>query len=257
MALISAQEAAQIIHENVTKPMNLGRRLPTTLERIRLLMREESFPICNVGPWPHQIDRACLHITIPGYDPAKHPKGYAESDPMPSVWREAKIVDENEFGWFEDEGRYVARDCIGIGFGLPQRNSLVHWGVFVPDGKEPTPQEIAAARARLKETGNALIQEAREAYDQGPRERAAVINDRHLYFARQFGINEGWVHSLHTQESVRCEMCGTFNPAGVAKCQKCNEVIDFALFAKLKARQEEQMKALGLAPHEPNLRPKL
>ena len=161
------------------------------------------------------------------------------------VVRNAKIVNEDEFGYFEDDGRQVALDLIGVGFGLPGRNALIQYGVFVPAGKEPTKEEIAEAKRQLGECIDRLIVEAREAYDKGPAERSAVISDRHLWAARQRGVNEAWVHHQHTQESSQCEMCGKFNPSGIAKCQ-CGNIIDIELYKRLMARQKEQIDELEM-----------
>jgi hypothetical protein len=241
MARITAEEAGRIVMEEQRK-LNNSRRLPVTLDRIRVLMQEEAFPICNVGPWTHQIRRGPISFDIPGYDPALDDKnlGYAESALQPSVHRMAKIIDEHEFGWFEDDGHYVARDLIGVGFGLHPHNSLVQYGVFVPEGKHATATEIAAAKGQLSAYRDRLIQEARDAYDKGPAERAATIGERHLWAARSVGLNEKWVHGQHTQESVQCASCGRFNAAGVAKCQ-CGMILDFDLHFKIETEQRRRL----------------
>lgn len=248
MAQITAAEAHQIIQQE-QRALNRA-VLPPTLERIRLMMQNDTFRICNVGPWEYRCERASLHVFIPGYDPkfdtAK--RGYAASEPLPCIFREAKLIGGGgdtplEYGWIEDDGHMVALDLIGVGFGMPSRNSLVQYGVFVPAGKEPTTEEVTAAKATLNSYVDRLIAEARDAYDKGPEERKAVISDRHLWAAGQRGIDEKWVHHQHTQESVRCEMCGAYNPAGIAKC-KCGSIIDFELFQKLQAQQEAMLDKL-------------
>ncbi len=255
MPRLTAQEAEQIISAEQRK-LNNSRRLPVTLDRIRLLMQEEAFPICNVGPWLHQIRRGCISIDIPAYDPAQDDKkqGYSESPLQPSVRRDAKIIDENEFGWTEDDGHTAALDLIGVGFGLHPHNSLLQYGVFVPKGKRPTPQEIAAAKAELSNYRDRLIQEARDAYDKGPAERAATIGERHLWAARSVGLNEKWVHGQHTQESVQCASCGRFNAAGVAKCQ-CGTIIDFDLHFKIESEQKRRLREYEEQQLEQQTRP--
>lgn len=254
MAVVTAQEMAALVAEDQRK-LNNGRRLPVTLDRIRMLMQEESFPICNVGPWPYHCERGSLIVDIPAYDPKKDKAkaGCAMSAPQPSIRREAKIIDEHEFGWIEDDGHMVARELVGVGFGLHPMNSLVQYGVFVPDGALPTPEEIAAAKGQLLAYRNRLIEEARDAYDKGPEERKAVISDKHLWAAREAGIDEKWVHHQHTQESVRCDMCGKYNPSGVAKCQ-CGTILDFELYRKIEARQQEQLLELQTRPVSPPLK---
>lgn len=241
MARITAEEAGQIVMAEQRR-LNNSRRLPVTLDRIRVLMQEEAFPICNVGPWLHQIRRACIAFDIPGYDPANDDQklGYAQSPLQPSVARMARIIDEDEFGWFEDDGHVQALDLIGVGHGLHPHNSLVQYGVFVPKGKRPIAPEIAAAKGELMTYRDRLIQDAREAYDKGPAERAATIGERHLWAARSAGLNEKWVHNQHTQESVQCVSCGRFNAAGVAKCQ-CGIILDFDLHFKIETEQRKRL----------------
>jgi hypothetical protein len=244
MAIVTADEAARIIAQD-QRQLNT-RRLPPTLLMITKLMKDQSIFACNVGPWGHICDRPSLHLAIPPYDPKNDPQklGYARSEPFPAIHRFAKIVDEHEMGWCEDDGRVVLKDLIGIGYGLPMQQSLVRFGVFVPEATDPTPAELAAARANLDRYLDELIAEARDAYDAGPEARKAVITpeSRHIQAARLKGINEPWVHHQASQSSKQCEMCGRFNPTGVAKCQ-CGTILDFALFQKIQKQQEEMLDA--------------
>jgi hypothetical protein len=249
---ITAQEAQALLTQEQRK-LNQGRVLPPVLDRIRVLMRDETFPICNVGPWEYRAERGCLSVFIPAYDPAKDPAklGYARSEPLAVIRREAKIINEDEFGFIEDDGHMVAQDLIGIGWGMHPQNSLVPFGVFVPAGKEPTPAEIAAAKDQLSLYYDRLIEEARDAYDKGPEARKNTITDRHLTAARIKGIDEAWTRHQHTEASVRCQMCGKFNPAGIAKCA-CGQILDFELFQKLQKQQEDMLeRATKPAPVQP------
>lgn len=246
MAVVSAAEAAAEVMA-VVRADNGSRLLPRTLRRIQRLQADEVFSICNVGPWPHLIERGSIIVRVPGYDAAKDHKklGYAASEPMPEIRREAKVVNEFEYTFIEDDGRMVARDMIGVGFGLPLQWALTQYGVFVPAGPLPTSEEIAAAKQELSVYVDRLINEARTAFDAGPKERQLVINERHLWAARQRGLNEAWVSAQHTQESIRCDSCGKFNPSGIAKCQ-CGNIIDFDLYKKIEIRQRKQREELDL-----------
>lgn len=250
MARISAEEASQIIRQE-QRQLNAA-VLPTTLSRIRTLMKDETFTICNVGPWPYRLERAALHILIPGYDLKIDPdkKGYASSEPLPCIFREAKLTGGGgesplEYGWIEDDGRQVALDMIGVGFGLAPQNSLIQYGVFVPEGKVPTRTEIVAAQKQLVGYQDRLIAEARQAFDKSREELGRLMeadrDQRHLWAARARGVDEAWVHHQHTQESVRCDMCGRYNPSDIAKCQ-CGQIIDFELFTKLAREQNDMME---------------
>lgn len=232
---------------NWNQQFSNGRLLPPTLARIQKMQRDEVFAICNVGPWPYILERQGLSIFIPAYDPEQDTEGlgYAKSEPMPDVRREAKIINESEFGYFEDDGRQVALDMIGIGFGLPRQQALDRYGVFVPAGKEPTKHEIAEARRRLDIYCNELIEEARVEFDKGRENWSKVRNDRHLWAARERGIDEAWVNLETTDTAVRCDSCGKRNPKGIAKCQ-CGNIINFELYKSIALRQKRQMEELEM-----------
>lgn len=242
MAVITPQEAAAALQQ-YRQQLDPARYLPPTLNRIRVLMHAEAFPICNVGPWPYRLERGPLTLDLPAYDPANDPAklGYAKSALLDGIRREAIIADENKYTYIEDDGHAVANDLVGVGFGMHPSNSLLKYGVFVPAGLLPTAEEIAQAKRRLSDYYDELIAEARDAYDLGPKERAATIKDRHIMAARIRGIDEKWVHHAHAEESVRCSMCGKFNPAGVAKCQ-CGTILDFDLFVKIEDEQKRKLE---------------
>lgn len=241
MAIVTAEEAGRMAYTE-QRQMNAGRMLPPTLSRISRLMKDETFPICNVGPWPYRCERACLTVQIPAYDPAQDAQklGYAASEPQPVIRREAKIISEDEFTFVEDDGRLVAQDLIGVGPFMHPMNSLLRYGVFIPAGPTPTRDELAAARAKLSEYTDFLIQEARDAYDKGPDERKAVISDRHLWAGRERGLDEPWLHHQHAQSAILCTSCGRRNPAGIAKCQ-CGSILDFELYLKNEEQQREML----------------
>lgn len=250
MPRITAAEASQIIRDE-QRQLNTT-VLPPTLKRIRDMQRDVTFSICNVSPWSYKLERASLHVLIPGYDKKIDPeeKGYAASEPLPCIFREAKLTGGGgesplEYGFIEDDGRMVALDLIGVGFGLATQNSLVQYGVFVPADSEPKKQEIAAARKELIGYQDRLIAEARQAFDKSREELGRLMeadrDGRHLWAARERGVDEAWVHHQHTQESVRCDMCGRFNPSGIAKCQ-CGQILDFDLFARISKEQAEMME---------------
>jgi hypothetical protein len=238
---VTAEEAGRMLREQ-QRQLNNGRMLPPTLARISQLMKAEAFPICNVGPWMHHIERASFHLVIPAYDPKKDTDGlgYAASPLIDLIRREAKIIDEIEFGYFEDDGHWFANDCIGIGTSIHPMNRLDQYGVFVPAGKLPTAAEIAEAKRKLMLYRDRLITEARDAYDLGPAERAAVIGERHLWAGREAGINESWVHHQHAQEAKQCKSCGKFNPDGIAKCP-CGNIINFELHFAIEDEQRRRL----------------
>lgn len=251
MARISAAEADQLVRADLEHQRRMGQaNLPRTPQLMNDLTGKGVFHVCNVGPWAYHVERGPIYLDIPAYD-AKSDKGKAGcamSLPMPAVRQEAKIIGGGgevplEYGYIFDDGRQVALEMIGVGFGLANHAALVQYGVFVPMESLPTREEIGNAGLQLQLYAERLIQEAREAFDKGREEWNRTRSDRHLWAGRLAGIQEKWVSENHQEQSVRCEMCGKFNPAGIAKCQ-CGQIIDFDLFAKIERRQAEMMEQL-------------
>ena len=241
MPRMSAQEAAQIIAQE-QRALNHPNIQPT-LPIISKFMRENVFSICNVGPWPYNLQRGTITMFLPAYDAKTDTdkRGYSATRPMSIMHRECRIVggggeEPLEYGFIEDDGRAVAADLVGVGHSMNPNNSLVRYGVFIPAGPEPAQAEIDAAKQKLATYIDQLIQEARDAFDSGPAERKAVICDRHLWAGRERGLNEAWLHYQHTEESVKCRNCGKFNPEDIARCA-CGHIINAELALQLDAEQ--------------------
>lgn len=248
MAQVSFEEARQILlqDERVGRP---GYRppLPPTLAMIRQVAKDNAILVCNVGPWAHRLDRPSISVFVPAYKPDddKANRGYAASDPFPGIHQFAKQISDGEevaYTWCQDDGRTSLRDLIGIGPGMPANRSLVHRGVFIPEGLSPTRQEIKAATETLDAFANYLIAEARDAWDAGPEARKTTIGEDHYWAGRLRGLSEQWLTHTHTEKSKRCMRCGTFNPAGIAQCSKCSDIIDFELHYSLKQEQEARQR---------------
>lgn len=243
MAVVTADEVQGILRtdERYGKP---GARsyLPPTLSVIKALQATDPLFVCNVGPWSYQIERPSVSLAVPACPEGKK---YAKSAPFPRIHRFAKIISEDEMGWCEDDGLWVLRDCIGMGHGSPHSQSIARFGVFVTEEGEPTAKELAGAMALYNEYLDMLIAEARDAYEAGPKERATVITrfSRHLDAARIKGIDEPWVNHQVSETAVRCEMCGTRNPAGVAKCSgpNCEMILDMDLYKRIMAKQNAML----------------
>lgn len=249
MPRITAMEAEQIVKADLEGQRRRNQaNLPSTPQLMNDLTGKGVIRICNVGPWPYHIERGAKYLDIPAYDKANDPQnlGCAMSVPQPMVCQEAKIVGGGgevplEYSYIFDDGKFVAKELIGIGHGLPAHNSLVQYGVFVSEGPLPTKEEIAAAREQLNLYAERLIQEARQAFDQGRESWNQTRSDRHLWAGRLKGVQEKWVSENHQEESVKCDMCGKFNPAGIAKCA-CGNIVDFELFAKISKRQSDMLE---------------
>ena len=57
MPVLDAADAANLIREQLKVNVPASQLLRQQLEVVRALNREHYCLICNIGPWPHQIQR--------------------------------------------------------------------------------------------------------------------------------------------------------------------------------------------------------
>jgi len=114
--------------------------------------------------------------------------------------------------------RKIAEDVVGI----HSYENYEKWGVFVCAGERPTEAELAAARARLLKTYQALIFEADQlhARPNGFRD----ITDVHRRAAKYLGQERPWAYT--PQQLVPCPGCGERLVPTVAVCRHCGAVLD-------------------------------
>src|SRR6478736_4700856 len=132
MPRISAAEADQIVRADLENQRRMGQaNLPVTPQLMNDLTGKGVFRVCNVGPWPYHVERGSIYLDIPAYAPKSDEDevGCAMSVAMPAVRQEAKIIGGGgevplEYGYIFDDGRQVALEMIGVGFGLPKHSSL-------------------------------------------------------------------------------------------------------------------------------------
>lgn len=218
---------------------NQSRRLPELPPMLKKIAEEQTVHIFNVGPWAHRRALGSLgEFLIPAC-----PKGesYAAMAPVPGIVVEPIPVDERHFELRQEEGRYIAEQVVGIGKMLAPGNSFVKYGVFIAAGKEPTKKELDAARAELRKHYTELVQEARSAYAQGPKEAEATIRETHRIAARELNLNdEPWLVIANPEARQKCPACGTMAGGEVILCPNCKFIFDEKKYAALQARFAKQ-----------------
>ncbi|MGH9343302.1 MAG: hypothetical protein ACRD3Y_03110 [Bryobacteraceae bacterium] len=235
---ITADEADRSARAFV-RAQNRGRRVPELPPMLKKISDEQTVTICNVGPWAHKRALGSLgEFFIPAC-----PKGeaYAAARPLPGIVVEPIPVDERNFELRQEEGRYVAEQIVGIGKMLAPGNSFVKYGVFIAAAKEPTKKELDAARAELRKHYQELVQEARSAYAQGPKETEATIRETHRLAARELNLaDEPWLVTANPEARQKCPACGTMAAAEVILCPNCKFIFDEKKYAALAARFAKQ-----------------
>jgi hypothetical protein len=138
-------------------------------------------------------------------------------------------------------GRYIAEQIVGIGAHLAPANAFTPMGVFVgsvvgPNAK-PTKKELDDARAKLTDYYLSLVEEAKRAYEQGPKEAEATIREQHRLAARELKLDsEPWMTRSITESRQKCEACGTINDAKNILCHNCKYIFNPEAYAKLQSR---------------------
>lgn len=231
---ITADQAEQTVRRFV-RAQNQSRRVPELPGMLKRIAEEETVQICNVGPWDHKRELGSLGtFFIPKCEKGKE---YAAAAPIPGIVTEPIPIDEKNFELRQEEGRYIAEQVIGIGKMLSPANSFLKYGVFIAAGEKPTRQELEAARAELRKHFQELVQEARSAYAQGPKEAEATIRETHRLAARELNLNdEPWLVTANPEARQKCPACGTMAAAEVILCPNCKFIFDEKKYAALSNR---------------------
>lgn len=238
---ISANEA---FGRAAAETRNTNRKsVPELSPMIKEMSDKQSVHIYNVGPWAHRRIMGSLGTyIIPACAPGQP---YAEMSALPGVFSEPVIgasVNDMELRIEPGGGRYVAEQILGIGKMLAPKDSLEHVGVFIgaiegPDAR-PTKPELEQARKKLREYYLALVNQAKRAYEKGPKEAEQTISDKHRLAAAELKLeDEPWMSYKLSSGNKRCELCGHSNDERNVICANCKDyVFDPEAYAKLKNR---------------------
>lgn len=235
---MTATQAAEHAAAHQSKVMN-GRRIPKLTKLEARLSEETCVWIYNVGPWSHrQFVPSLGQFVIPkceeGQDYAVIP------NPLPGVYTETVPIDERHYELRREEGNngteggeYIANQIIGVGQHLSPSNSFVPMGVFIGEQRGyrkvkgdasvfapiPTDEELLRATTLLENYYMKLVNEAKRAFEEGPKAAEAVIRDQHRLAARKLKLdNEAWMQRTVTSGRQKCLMCGTIVDSDVVMC---------------------------------------
>lgn len=175
-----------------------GLRHQTQTEH-RKFIPDVTHKICSVYPRQMTIENAHGAYIIPA-KPDGQEYGFVEVRPG----YEKRDFGEGRFASFMTiAAKDVAEDFIGIPQGETQ---FTDRGVFVPAGEVPTPEEIAAARARLMAWAESQIQHADVSWAQ--RGSIKDIADDAKIAARMMKLEREWADSWKAKEVGVCPACG-------------------------------------------------
>ncbi len=270
MAKVSAQEAASRLGEYLKDKTGKNRRVPPINPSIQKMIRENTVHVFNVGPWgfresmgsfgyyfipacavgaPMEWERDEPIAAAPGVfvPDSWHPSEYTVTDPrteyaamkpLPGLMTEPMPTDIDQCTWnMQDEGRYFANELLGIGIGHAAKDAKTRMGCFVAAGKEPTKDELKAARAALEKYMGERVLEADQAWASGPQRAEAVIRPEiHHICAEWMNLRDrAWLRGTDPKTQAQCEACGENVPAAAMVCKSCGFILDPAKHKKMVA----------------------
>ena len=216
-----------------------AKTVPELPDMIKQLSEQKALFIFNVGPWPHTVfsnyGRMYIPACLEGHDfsePLKIPG--VPSMPYPDSEASMKLHLE------EGGAEYLAQQILGVGPHMHPGNSLVRYGVAVAKQWPPSKEEIQRAKEQLyKGELRSLVSEADQAAAEGPKATENTIRDRHQTAARLLKLSVAdhpWMGRVQVSaERTECKFCGEPMKKGLARCPNCKEVVDQALYDRLKA----------------------
>lgn len=250
-----------LIHEQVSREMAARnyKVIPVLPEELRVTGK----PHCIFSVNPKAMQRA--HWTgIRTFHPCENGKAYGPALMIDYIVEEPIPVDINQMEYRPWSGKQVALDIIGQGSHHAPSEDLSPYGIFVAQGGEPTEaailmamengdtrkqdaiaadirsgqlpteKEILDARSRLKQTHMSMIQDADDAFAQGPNHYINITAE-HRALCKMYGISKPWLNA--SQEMKVCPACGLQVPREAmihAPKATCGYVFDEAAVKKAK-----------------------
>ena len=251
MALVTAAEAGRAVMEQ-QRSLNSSRYIPDMDPLVKEVSDANRLYIFNVGPWSHQRQLgsagtyfvpACPAgqsysnpIVIQGIENEHYPVNETECATLPKCGRPGQLRGDGQ-------GLLFAQQILGEGPMLPAHSSLRPFGVFISKTKEPTEEDLSAARFALRQRQGELVAEANEIYVTDREHAGTLISSQwHRKAALDLGktVQEcPWLgESIAPAERKKCPSCGTPYEVGVAECAKCGDVLDEDKYAEKLARLE-------------------
>lgn len=217
--------------------MNKGRRLPRQLKEVDAISDSTSVHIFNVGPFQERVFLGSWgDVTIP---PCADGQPWVHVCTIPGVYVET-IPGEDKFDGEQVSGFYIAQEILGEGPDLRnyRGESRKRIGVFIgsvrgPNGAEPLPEEVEAAKDAVAQYLHDLVLEANAAHAMGPAEAANTIGTKHRLAAQLTGRTDlDWFKAKTPEKKIPCPACGTPKSGNFPVCAQCGHR-DEELYEKL------------------------
>ncbi len=193
------------------EPVERGRGFETT--RIFAVSPDDRHKVCSVYPEPISIDAYGLHLIIPGLKPGEK-YTYAWVPTVPDV------RDSGE-GRRQVTFLYPAKRVAQQNFGDASYKCR---GIFVPEGEDPTTEEIAAAeRERNSWWEQKVIPDGDRDY--AKRQDPGDVDGNAKLAIQWLGLKRAWGPIIET--GGYCPACREAVKVDARKCKECGALINW------------------------------
>ena len=186
--------------------------------------------LCSVVPW----DLYITHWSMQGVLPAAASGAVGSVVVGPGVSKR-DLGNNQHVAIVNISPRVMALDLMGLEAGRcdnrnrPKTGHSSSWwemGVFVPEGDEPTEEEVAAANARLRTWCTERVIHGDNQY--AMTKNAGAVDALAKKAARILKVDREWAQDL-TEGSggIDCPCCRGRIRAGAKKCVHCNELVGY------------------------------
>jgi hypothetical protein len=203
-------------------------RAPEVPEVISEMAQQKQYYIYNVGPY----DWAVSHGTTGSFTIPACEKDKAHSKPLiiDGIVFETYIIAENTLASYQWDGKKMALETLGVGPRRSPVQSLVPWGCFLAEGKEPNAKEIKAANEALDRKASELVAEANIAFQQNPGAAWQTITQKHRDAAARMKLSPSeykWLGEYTPGKEVQCGACFVTIPNAKATiCHNCKSALN-------------------------------
>lgn len=159
---------------------------------------ETPHKICSVFPVVVEFHNHNGHYVVPAcsegaeYTYCKVNPGYTKYD----------LGEDKHLVNLSIPAKTVAEDFLGI---LAGRTDFLDRGLFVPEGEDPTKEELEQARSRMRLWFETQVQKADEGY--GLHGAARFLESTARLAVRHLGLKRAWAESYVPQVTVDCPAC--------------------------------------------------
>lgn len=185
--------------------------------------------ICSVYPAQAVITHGANTIVVPE---CKEGMRVAKSDPVGPGTEKKDFGNDQKVVLESISSRDNALDAIGLTRGRVnsrgeqiQARTTSEWfesGYFVPEGDEPSDDEVAKARERLRSWATRWLNKGDEGFavDQKP----ARVDFRAKLAARILRVRRAWSEGMiETTQTIQCPSCRLPMVNGATKCPSCGD----------------------------------